>query len=105
MFYCTSFLKENVYYIKSLEVIAVAVLNDNQLHLWDIFGENEVELDTIINSLVNFKIDEVMLGFTPIDCSSYEVKEISGEDTLFIQKGRTKLFDTNKIMFPLLSHA
>ena len=105
MFYCTSFLKENVYYIKSLEVIVVAVFNDNQLHLWDIFGENEVELDKIINSLVNFKIDEVMLGFTPKDCNSYEVKEISGEDALFIQKGRTKLFETNKVMFPLLSHA
>lgn len=105
MFYCTSFLKESVYYIKSLDVIAVAIFNDNQLHLWDVFGRVEVELDKIIYSLVNSQIDEILLGFTPVDCRAYEVRKISGEDALFIQKVQTKLFDENRVMFPLLSHA
>src|ERR1700733_14658671 len=32
MFYCTSFLKENVYYIEALDTIAIETFNDNQLH-------------------------------------------------------------------------
>lgn len=105
MFYCLSVLKENVYYIKSLSVIAIAVFHGRQLHLWDVFSEVDVELDKIIDSLSNPQIDEVLLGFTPKDCSSYQVREFIGDDTLFIQNNKTELFDENKIMFPLLSHA
>lgn len=105
MFYCASFLKENVYYVKSLDVIAVATFHDNQLHLLDVFGKTHVALDQIVYSLVNSEIDKVVLGFTPKDHSSYEIREMSGDDTLFIHNGRTKLFDDNKVMFPVLSHA
>ncbi|GEM_PF-4184024 len=45
------------------------------------------------------------LGFTPKDTSAYESEEISNDDALFIQEGKTQLFDENKVMFPLLSHA
>lgn len=105
MFYCTSFLKENVYYISSLDTVVVAIFHDHQLHLWDVFSKVEVELDEIIYSLAKIQIDEVLLGFTPKNCSSYQVKEISGDDVLFVQTGKTQLFDENKVMFPLLSHA
>lgn len=105
MFYCTSFLKRDVYYIKSLDVIAVATYNENRLHLLDVFGKVDTDLDKIISSLVNPQINEVVLGFTPKDCSSYEVRETHGDDALFVQKGKSKLFDKNKVMFPLLSHA
>jgi hypothetical protein len=33
------------------------------------------------------------------------MREITGNDVLFIQEGKTALFDKNKLMFPLLSHA
>lgn len=105
MFYCTSFLKDNIYYIHSLDVIAVATFRDNQLHLWDVFGKIRIELDPIISALLKPNVDQVILGFTPLDCSSYQVREVLGDDTLFIQQGKTNLFDENKIMFPLLSHA
>jgi len=105
MFYCISFFKENVYYIKALDAIAVAKFNNNQLYLLDVFCKVEVELDTIINSLINSRIDEVVLGFTPKDISSYKPREIVEADALFIQKNKTILFDKNKLMFPLLSHA
>lgn len=105
MFYCTSFLKESVYYIQSLDVIAVATYDDHQLQIWDVFGEKTVELDQIIYSLMHTKTNEVLLGFTPHDCSSYNLREIKGNDTLFVQQNKTVLFDDNKLMFPLLSHA
>lgn len=105
MFYCTSFLKESVYCIRSLDVIAVATHDDHKLKIWDIFGKKKVELDQIIRSLMKSQTDEVLLGFTPNDNSSYNMREVEGNDTLFIQQDKTSLFDDNKIMFPLLSHA
>lgn len=106
MFYCTSFLQENVYYLTPpLDAIVVAVLDDHQWHLWDVFAKHEIDLEQVIDSLSSLEADEIVLGFTPKDCSSYQEKEVVGEDTLFIQQGKTKLFDENKIMFPLLSHA
>jgi hypothetical protein len=88
-----------------LHVIVVAKFHDKQLLLLDVFSKTEVELDKIVYSLINLEVDEVVLGFTPKDCSSYGVREIAGDDMLFIQNGKAELFNENKIMFPLLSHA
>lgn len=105
MFYCISFLKDNVYYIKPLDIIVIATFNNNQLRLFDIFGKVEVEINSVFDYLVSFQVDNIVLGFTPNDCSSYDVRQILGDDTLFIQNGKTQLFEDNKVMFPLLSHA
>lgn len=104
MFYCTGFMKENVYYIKALDVILVATFEDHQLHILDIFSKVSIELDKVV-SCAGKRINKVLLGFTPEDCTSYEVSLISGDDVLFIQDGKTAIFDENKIMLPLLSHA
>lgn len=108
MFYCITILKNYVYYSKSLDVISIAKFNNEQLHLLDVFSKTLINLDEIIYSLSDTNINSVLLGFTPRDCSSYEVREINEllkDDVLFIQTSKTKLFDENKLMFPLLSHA
>jgi len=104
MFYYTSFFKEDVYYLKSLDAIAVAKLNGEQLHLLDVFAKKEVALDDIIYALATSQTDEVLLGFTPKDCNGFETKERVSDDTLFVQQGKTLLFNNHKVMFPLLSH-
>lgn len=103
MFYCASFLKENVFFIPSLDVIAIAKFEENKFHLLDVFGRSNLELDEVIFSLADDKISEVLLGFTPKESESYKMREIVG-DTLFVQKRKALLFD-NKLMFPVLSHA
>lgn len=108
MFYCITVMKDNVYYIKSLDVIVIAKFNNRQIHLLDVFAKVETNLDMIIESLADEKADSVLLGFTPKDPAGYKsrvVDEIGKEEALFIQNGKTKLFDENKLMFPLLSHA
>lgn len=105
LFYAITILKDSVYYIKSLDVIAIATFKENQLRLWDIFSKAEVALEEIIHCLMDPHIDEIVLGFTPEDTSSFKVREISGDDVLFIQKGKTRVFNENKLMFSLLSHA
>ena len=108
MFYCITILKDCVYFLKSLDVIAIAKINNNQIHLLDVFSKAEIDLNDIIDSLCDINTDSVLLGFTPRDFTPYkvrEVDEVSKDEVLFIQNGKTALFNDNKIMFPLLSHA
>ena len=105
LFYCITAMKDCVFYIKSLDVIAVAKFENHQLKLLDVFAKGEVKLDEVIRAFSHYKIDRVVLGFTPKDTSTYECEEICNDDALFIQEGKTQLFDENKVMFPLLSHA
>jgi len=105
LFYSITILKEDIYYIKSLDAIVVAQFNDCQLHIFDVFAKEKVDIDKIISVLAGPQINEVLLGFTPENSDSYQVKELVGDDALFIQKDKTPLFEENKIMFPLLSHA
>jgi GNAT superfamily N-acetyltransferase len=108
MFYCITILKNHVYYSPSLDAIAITKIHENQLHLLDVFSKNKIDLELIIDSLPDGKINSILLGFTPNDCTHYEVRlvdEALKDEVLFIQNGKTKLFDENQIMFPLLSHA
>ena len=105
MFYCIAFLKDNVFYSKSLDVIIVLSSNYNKLQLLDVFSHTAVELEKIIPFLSQFKVNKIVLGFTPKNSSGYEVREVAGDDTLFIQGDKASLFEENKVMFPLLSHA
>jgi hypothetical protein len=108
MFYCISDFKNCVYYSKSLDVMAVAKINNQQLYVLDVFSKDEINLELIVDSLADEKIKSVVLGFTPKDCIHYDVRlidEILKDEVLFIQNGKTKLFEEHQIMFPLLSHA
>ena len=105
MFYCITVYKDNVYYIKHLDVIVVAKYNDGQLHLIGIFSKNKVDLYNVISCISNSQTEELLLGFTPEDSNSYDIKKVESDDYLFIQDKKTMLFDENKLMFPLLSHA
>lgn len=105
MFYCTAPLKNNVYFIPSLGVIAVAQMENKKLHLLDVFSKHAIKLDDVIKALAGDQINEIVLGFTPEDGSEYEVREFVGDDVLFIQEGKSSLFENDKLRFPLLSHA
>lgn len=105
LFYCITVMKDCVFYIKSLDVIAVAKIDDHQLKLLDVFSKSEVSLDEVIQAFFHYQIDKVVLGFTPKDTSAYESEEICNDDALFIQKEKAQFFDENKMMFLLLSHA
>ena len=105
LFYCTEPMKDNVYFIKSLDVIVIATFQDNQIQLLDIFAKSHVELDKVIEFMSTSDIKSVLLGFTPENCRSYDVREKSDDDHLFIQEGKTNFFDEHKVMFPRLSHA
>jgi len=106
MFYCTSFMRDKVYYLKEQDAIVIAEFQGDTLYLQDIFTSSEVDLDNVIMSLINKEVKKVVFGFTPNDTEGYYVKLLKEEDTtLFVTKDDATLFQNNKLMFPVLSHA
>jgi GNAT superfamily N-acetyltransferase len=106
MFYCTSFMSHNVFYLRELDTIAVAEFSEDTLYLQDIFSAVEVELDLVIRSLSKRDIKKVVLGFAPENIDGYSVNLINEEDTtLFMLQDKSELFHNNKLRFPVLSHA
>lgn len=108
MFYCITVYKDNVFYLPELDVIAIAEVNERQMHLLDVFSKKQADLDEVISAVCDETIEVVMLGFSPNDCSSYArflVDEEAKDEMLFVETGKTIIFDENQLMFPLLSHA
>jgi len=105
-FYCLGFMKENVYYSKEYDVVIVAEVEDEKVCCYDIFGATEASLENILSELLGDKPTEIYLGFTPKKAEGLIVQNYSEEDTtLFILAKSECLFSTEKLMFPLLSHA
>ena len=106
MFYCLSFMSNNIYYLKEQDAIVIAEFKKDTLYLHDIFSRSEVNLDIIVKSLTNKEIKTVILGFTPNNIENYNVNLLYDEDTtLFVIEDNEEMFKNNKLMFPVLSHA
>lgn len=106
MFYSIGYMKENVYYIKDYDIIVFAEFNVDTLIIMDIYGENNIRLDTIINALADENIKHVILGFAPSDEWLYDIESYHEENTtLFVMGTDSGLFKENKLKFSPLSHA
>lgn len=104
LFYCSSFMKENVYYLPELDVVVIANYEHDSLELLGFFSEKEVPLDRIIDYMVTKDTKSVQLFFTPKETDSYVFTPLSGEDTLFILGEDTMQLMNKRFMFPTLSH-
>lgn len=106
MFYCSQFMKENIYYIKDHEAIVVAEYDDESLICYDIFCKGKGSLDEILSIMAEENTKIAILGFTPKVTKDFKINKLHEEDTtLFMLKGKENLFPSNKLMFPVLSHA
>ncbi len=106
MFYCTSFMKDNIYYLEDYDTVAICDFDEDILYVQDVFAKKEVNLDNIINIMMKYETKKVILGFTPNNSSSYEKILVNEDDTtLFIKMGKDNPFKTRDLMFPVLSHA
>lgn len=47
----------------------------------------------------------VVLGFTPFDSSAYDASRLIPDDVLFVLDDNHRIFENNKVMFPVMSHA
>lgn len=105
MFYITKFMQENVYYIESHKAWVIAEIEDGELMIYDIFAEKIVNLDCVIEAFGE-SVENVTLGFTPINAEGFAVEKFQEEDTtLFVKGDMFSEIESKKMMFPILSHA
>ena len=106
MFYCIDFMKDNIYYIEEYDVIAICEYNENEMIILDVFSHKDIDLEVIINAMIKDNTKKVLLGFTPKDSYLYREELINDDnDTLFIRCKNGTIFEREKLIFPLLSHA
>lgn len=106
MFYATSFMKDDFYYIKNLDAAIFARYEGDTLHLNDIFSSNEITVDQVISAMKRQDTDSIVLGFTPVDTDGYSCEPyLQEDDTLFVLAKDRSIFDTHNLMLPILSHA
>ena len=105
MFYLTSFMSDNVYYISELDSYVIAEIKGNTLLLYSIFSKEIVDLDLVIQAFGK-KVKQVLLEFTPINKDNYQRMEVHQPDTtLFIMGDDLCNSVDQEKMFPALSHA
>ncbi|MGB4590112.1 MAG: GNAT family N-acetyltransferase [Clostridiaceae bacterium] len=105
MFYCLSFMKDNLYYIEEFETVVVAHHEHDVLEVFGVFCTEGVPLDIILDYMANEDTNKVKLYFTPQDTDSYLITPLVGEGTLFILGEDPDLLRNTPFMFPTLSHA
>ena len=105
MFYCNSFMKDNIYYIKDYDAIVIAEMSKEIIYILEVFGTKEIDLESIVNKIVTKSTKKVVLGFTPLNTILYDEKMLKEDDTtLFIMKGKENPLELYNMMFPVLSH-
>lgn len=100
---------ENVYYVPEAEAYVIAEAENGRLFISQVFGGKELDMDRFavaVGALVEGGLEEISLGYTPINKESYTVKEHKEEDcTLFVLGTELEKMLEDKIIFPIMSHA
>jgi hypothetical protein len=106
MFYCTSSLRDNVFYLPQHNAFAVAENNCGTLSLYGLFCERDIPLDEVAAALSTNADTKLELGFTPRNKSGFAQTLLREEDTtLFVMGKDARLWQENRMMFPILSRA
>jgi GNAT superfamily N-acetyltransferase len=105
MFYCLSFMKNNIYHLPNKQAVAIASFEEDTLYLNDVFSPEAVALDEIIDLMAHRAIRKVVLGFSPKNDNGFEKCLLIPDDTLFVFKEQAANFKQWQMRFPVLSHA
>jgi GNAT superfamily N-acetyltransferase len=105
MFYCLSIKKNSIYYIDELKAIVIADFKGDTLYLNDVFCVEYLNLSNVIQAMSGKDVKKVVLGFTPLNETSYDRILLKADDTLFMLKDKVGYFTDKYSMFPVLSHA
>lgn len=106
MFYLTSFMKDDLYYIEETDSYVIVEIEDNVLNISEIWSRIGTYTDfyKVCEAFGN-TIDHVRLGFV-LDNSEFELKNYIEENTtLFVMGKWFNEFDSKKNIFPPLTHA
>ncbi len=106
MFYCTSLMKDCVYFLEDFDAVIIASNKNEILTCYDIFSDGNHAMIEMVSRVAESQIRTVVFGFTPIDHAAFHSRILEDEDTtLFVLKGTDNWFVNHQMMFPVLSHA
>ncbi|WP_313182896.1 GNAT family N-acetyltransferase [Lacrimispora sp.] len=106
MFYCTSLMKDCVYFLEDFDAVIIASNKNEILTCYDIFSNGGHALIDMVSRVAESQIHTVVFGFTPAEHGDFHSQILEEEDTtLFVLKGKNHWFVNHQVMFPVLSHA
>lgn len=105
MFYCSSFLKNCVYYSERFNAAAIAEYEGRSLICHDIFGGEKAKLKDILNALADETSERAVLGFAPKSPQGFDITSLESDDYLFVLKGGNNPLCGRRLRLPSLSHA
>ena len=106
MFYCSQRYRDSIYYIEEFDAVAVMDWENGQPCCLDLFCNKMVLPGDILASVLGCKTGVAPLGFAPKEALAAAAEPIAAEDeTLFVLQGGENPFCTQKVRFPVLSHA
>lgn len=96
---------EHIFYLPEVDIYVIAETNKNTLLIHQIFGKQQADMIRLSKSFGEH-VDEMVLGFSPVQKELFLVRERKEEDcTLFILGEDLQCIEREKRMFPVLSHA
>ena len=106
MFYCAQFMKDSIYDCQDLGAIVIADFEGETMTCYDIFGGNEADMLPILHQMAGSRTKKVVFGFTPKETDGMQSSLRQENDTtLFWYSSKECIFNGNRLMFPILSHA
>lgn len=103
MYYCSSFLQDQVFYDEANNVVIMLEQHDQQMFCYDIFGQGKIDLRTLLKQVAHFQVTQITLGFIPIETTGFS-SQLVEDETLFLLASHETLFDYPNIRLPFLSH-
>lgn len=89
MFYCSSFLKDCVYYSRDLDAVLVIGEEDGERHLIEFLGGGAgISLKDAAGAAGEAGAEDILLGFAPEDPEGCVIENLDTEDFLFVRSGR-----------------
>ena len=103
-FYVSQFMQDSVFFIPHLDAWAVAEWEAETLMIHNIFADASVTAEDVAAAFGN--VQEIRLGFAPVDSDGWEVSELREEDCNFFVRGEVFAeFESMGLRIPSLSHA
>lgn len=105
MFYLSSFLKDNVFFVPEQDAVILAEQDGETMLCYDIFCPQGKDREQILRAAAAKGTRMVEFGWSPKETTGCRVEKLEDEDnTLFLLKEKQAPFEERPLRFPLLSH-
>lgn len=97
--------REHIYFLEQEDVVLIYKQEEQQIHLYDIVSQKEVDLDRILQRIIPQGTYKIIFYFTPPRSSlPIQKKRFRGNEVMFV-KGRAVPELTAHFKHPLTSQA